>query len=77
MKLRAIKYDVCSGHTYSVNDIAKLIGNKNIEYKNDKTFGVLSSEGKTEDMWRLMGTDWTKKQNTDILEYINKTLAQL
>lgn len=70
------KYDVCSGHTYSVNDIAKLIGNTNVEYKSDKTFGVLSSEGEIEDMWILMGTDWSKKQNTDILQYINKTLEQ-
>lgn len=74
--LSPIKYDVCSGHTYSVNDIAKLIGNTNVEYKNDKTFGVLSSKSETSDMWRLMGSDWSKKQNIDILQYINKTLEQ-
>lgn len=70
------KYDVCSGHVYSINDIVKLIGNIVIEYSDDKTVGVTSSKTDTSDMLKLMGYDWTKKQNTDILEFINKTLAQ-
>lgn len=70
----AQKYDVCSGHTLSINTIVEIIGNTNVEYKNDKTFGVLSSEPETVDMWRLMGNDWTKKQNNDLENYISNVL---
>ena len=59
---------------YSINDIVKLIGNIVIEYSDNKTVGVTSSKTDTSDMLKLMGSDWTKKQNTDIRKKMPRKL---